>query len=755
MLAESFLYSVINGNDTETLFKVKDKFLPVKEQKYLEFVKDFYASYNKLPDLTTVENKFRIQLIDNTETTGYWYNEIISKYQEYVIEQAVVNSAKNKKKALDFFQQAIVDYNVDIDSKIADYSDKIRRATDYNNRKGTKGITYLSTGDNDLDTFSLGYKRADLWTIGGAEGMGKAEPISNLIHTYNKGLISFGSLEVGDLVYGSDGKSQKVLAIYPQGVRPVYKISFADGTDALCDEEHLWSSQTSNDRKTKKFVVRTTKELKAILKKGSYIRIPNTPTIYFDNKKNLDIHPYVLGCILGDGCMVNNDTTFTNSDNSIMDRVKKLWDNYSIVKGTRDTDAPTIRLKGIDKYLKILGLKGKNSYTKFIPDDFLNSSVYNRIELLRGLMDTDGYIPKNSANAEFSVRSFELSQGITYLVRSLGGIAIQNTKQVLGKTVFIVRISFYADNFINVFNVSRKSENFKPKSKNSNGGKIIRSIEYSHDEECQCISVENEDKLYLTGLYGIVTHNTWYLLRMALWLDQYMLSKNIKKNILIVSGEMESSELEERMDAIICELSYARLSKGELTPAEERKYKRWLNGNYESNIRIVDSFDNLKDIEYFITVYRPGATFIDGSHLLASSYDWTEIARVTAGMKKLTRNKKVPIINTTHLKAEKGKSAKGGSTDDFAYTKGYTRDSDIVGVMYASDMMQLENKVGMDWVKVRRANRTQIVYENDYETCKTKVISNLTGQQLSGSISSSGGSKRASRNGQLSDDDIY
>lgn len=414
MLIYSFLFSIIDKNDSVTLFKVRDNFIPPKERPYLEFVKDFFAKYNKLPDIETVEDKFNITLQDNTESTDYWFNEILEKYQESVIEEAVIASARNKKKALDFFQQAIIDHNVELDAKIADYSDGAKRASEYDKRKGTGGVTYLSTGSSDLDGFSLGYKKADLWTVGGFEGSGKS----------------------------------------------------------------------------------------------------------------------------------------------------------------------------------------------------------------------------------------------------------------------------------------------------------------------------------------------WFLLRMADWIDQYMLDNNVNKNVLIVSGEMDTGELEERLDAIRCELSYARLSKGDLTAGEERKYKRYLNG-FDSNIRIVDSFDNLKDVEYFMTLYRPAITFIDGSHLLSSSYDWTEIAKVTATMKRLTRNKKIPIVNTTHLKADKGKSAKGGDIDDFAYTKGYTRDSDIVGVLYKSDMMDLESKFGIDWVKVRRGSRTQLVYQNDYEKGKMSLVESKTGAQLASAKVSKG------RNGQDDSDFEY
>ena len=153
---------------------------------------------------------------------------------------------------------------------------------------------------------------------------------------------------------------------------------------------------------------------------------------------------------------------------------------------------------------------------------------------------------------------------------------------------------------------------------------------------------------------------TWRLLYHAAWLDLTLIEANIDRNILIVSGEMDAEELIERLDAIKCQISYERLTRGELSRPEEWKYKAYLKG-VKSNIKIVDTFDNLKDVEYYLTIYKPIMCFVDGSHLFASSYEWTEITKVTSGMKKMARNNSVPFFNTTHLKSERGKSADGGS----------------------------------------------------------------------------------------------
>ena len=756
MLVENLLYTLINKGDIETLYKLKDKFFKQNDADYVLFVQDFYSQYNKLPDINTVESKFNISLIPNNEKPAYWYKEVIKKYQEYVIEQAIISSAKQKNNAVDIFQKALIDYNSELDVDVVDYSDAKRRIQSYNTLKLNKGVSYLPTGNDEFDVFSSGYKRADLWTIGGHEGAGKAQPLSEKILGEN-GWTTIGKLSVGDNIYGSDGQLQKVVEIYPQGVRPIYTVTFADKTSVRCDLEHLWSVEDCNDRsKNRGFKTLTTKELKDSIDSGikKYYRIPVVNPINYPTKE-LIIPPYTLGVILGDGSITASDITLTTMDSEILFEVQKTYQT-TLRKSQNCGKARSYGILGARNDLRELKLLGTTSKTKFIPPEYFTSSIEQRTELLRGLMDTDGCIVKDGRSAEFISASKELASGVADLVRSLGGIAMESIKYDYcdGNTYYRVNISFYHRTFTNPFKLKRKADKFKPKSKFSNYGKIIRSIEYSGEEEAQCIRVSNPNHLYITKDY-IVTHNTWMLLRMASWLDEYMIAQNIKKNILIVSGEMDALELEERLDSIKCGLNYGRLSKGELTTIEERKYKNYL-GVFDSNIRIVDSFDNLKDIGHYINVYRPAITFIDGSHLLASSYDWTELAKITAGMKKMTRNSKTPIVNTTHLKADKGRSANGGNIDDFAYTKGYTRDSDIVGVMYASDEMVLQNRIGLDWVKVRRGTRTQIVFENDYTDSSIKVVSNVTGAQLSLTGSSSVGSNFNKASGQsngMYDDD--
>jgi intein/homing endonuclease len=170
-----------------------------------------------------------------------------------------------------------------------------------------------------------------------------------------------------------------------------------------------------------------------------------------------------------------------------------------------------------------LGLEGKKSFDKFIPEIYKYSSIEDRIDLLRGLMDTDGTIKDvNGGSSSFTTISEQLAKDMVELVQSLGGRATyrvrDRTKEGIKKIVIdkngnerliITKHISYELNIslpihINPFYISRKASRFNPKYMHCVG---IKSIEPICKKEVQCILVEDQEHLYITDQY-IVTHNT-------------------------------------------------------------------------------------------------------------------------------------------------------------------------------------------------------------------------------------------------------
>ncbi len=356
--------------------------------------------------------------------------------------------------------------------------------------------------------------------IGDEMGLGKLQPMSvKIIQDTPKGWTTMGELKVGSVIFGGDGKPCKVTAIYPQGVKPSYRITFRDGTHTHCGAEHLWVVKDRNRiTRGKDWTVKSLQELMdrgiTYPKKGdSKWQIPIVQPIEF-SEKDLLVDPYILGVLIGDGYLGGSSIQFSNPDMDadINKRVKKLLPiGYSLKEERYEKTCPRyVIIEGINTRKNLinisvgnLGLKIKSG-KKFIPEIYKISSVYQRMEMLKGLMDTDGSCRKNRTT--YHTISTKLANDIADLVRSLGGVAIVRgydrshegkpyEYQVNVKTMFCP------------FHTSRKAAEWKVPAEAQSPKKFITKVEYVGDEEQQCIAVDSPDHLYVTDDY-IVTHNT-------------------------------------------------------------------------------------------------------------------------------------------------------------------------------------------------------------------------------------------------------
>lgn len=246
----------------------------------------------------------------------------------------------------------------------------------------------------------------------------------------------------------------KVLGVYPQGYKDVYRITFNDRTFIDCCEEHLWTIQLRSQRNRKKGEDKEnyfplTLSLKEILEKypiktptcsghhsAANIYIPLTKPVNYPTQQHL-IHPYLLGCLLGDGCLSNSKRSigFTNADKDILERVSQLLSSlklklshrtkydYDIVNDDNDYRYHFMQFKNELSRLKLLYT---HSDTKFIPSEYQYDSIENRIELIKGIIDTDGYCEGGAY--DICLKSKQLIDDIKAVIESLGMTATYSEK---------------------------------------------------------------------------------------------------------------------------------------------------------------------------------------------------------------------------------------------------------------------------------------------------------------------------------------
>lgn len=380
-----------------------------------------------------------------------------------------------------------------------------------------------------------GLAKGEIGVILAPTGVGKSLPLSEPLLT-PKGWITMGDTKIGDKVVGSDGKVQYVVGVYPQGLRPIYKVEFTDNTFVNCDKEHLWSVNTLNMRTSKTRikgksvyqpnlgykVVKTSDMTGDIKKRNRYnYRLPIVSPVDFETN-DVSIDSYLLGLLLGDGSICESGVKISTKDDEIFENIQNLLEHTSYNEYTKPNDK-TIKVinfkKQIKHRLEEYGLFNKKSINKFIPKEYLYNSLNIRTSLLQGLMDTDGYVDKKGI-VQFTTISEQLCCDMKELVLSLGGTYRVNTKiptythngeKKDGQLAYTVTMSF-ANNIV-PFRLLRKINRYNKRGKYVEQ-KYVKSITYSHDEEAVCIKVSNKDELFVTRDY-VLTHNTTLMTKIS------------------------------------------------------------------------------------------------------------------------------------------------------------------------------------------------------------------------------------------------
>lgn len=353
-------------------------------------------------------------------------------------------------------------------------------------------------------------------------GTGKAQPLSSKVRIPG-GWKKMGEIQVGDEVIGRDGKPTKVLGVYPQGTKDIYKITFADHRQVRCCGEHLWEVHSGNRREHLQKKVISTLEIMEIMERESDNGRISVPLIEPEEGTYVDfvIEPYILGLLLGDGGMGNNALGISTPDEFIVEYLKEnLPDNLTLnaaggvsYRISRKRDRLNTRHSYIDE-LRRLGLAGKRSWEKSIPREYLEASKAQRLALVQGLLDSDGYIDKNSS-VSYCTTSQQLSEDFEYLVRSLGGTAKTSTKypeytylgeKKTGRLAYNTTVRYKKPS--ELFQLPKKKERTNDNGQYCANLRLrIEKIEKDGRTAAQCIMVENPEHLYVTDGFT-VTHNT-------------------------------------------------------------------------------------------------------------------------------------------------------------------------------------------------------------------------------------------------------
>ena len=511
------------------------------------------------------------------------------------------------------------------------------------------GNAGIPTGIADLDKLIGGLVAENFVIIAGDTSMGKAQPLTSQIKTMSD-WKRMGKIAVGDKIASIDGKPSEVVGVFPQGVKDVYELTYYDGRKVRCSDEHLWKIQSASFAADR---VVDTIELKRLVELESYSGRISTPLPSGDfGGGDLPLDPWFLGFILGDGCLVSG-VRFSTPDAAILFRLQKMF-GFEAIKymGSYDYSitTPMGQPNPLLDTLRELGLIGKRSPEKFIPPEFMSASRADRLSLLQGLMDSDGWVEKFGA-VRLASSSEVMAKQVQELVWSLGGVCSISVKPTKRLDSFVLNIRHpEPGTLMTLIHKKRRAVRVKPVRA------TIVSVELVGREECQCIAVSHPSHLYLTDGY-IATHNTAVATAIA---------HNVAKSgygVGFASLEMSDAELAMRINSIESKTAYQKMRNGDINEEEFRSLMQTAKNQeslpihiYNSQVRTVGAI--MSEAKRSIAMMKPNGDFkgfgvliVDYIQLIRGKGQgrYEVVTEISQQLKAMAKVLGVPVIGIAQL----------------------------------------------------------------------------------------------------------
>ena len=360
----------------------------------------------------------------------------------------------------------------------------------------------------------------DMLGISVPPGCGKALANDTPILTRN-GWKNHGNLVVGDEVIGMDGKFKKVVAVHPKCMLDCL-VEFTNGEKIQCHENHEWMVINRHNHKTE---LHETKELEKI---GTHLcgipgqrghrytfNIPQKAYIAGEEKE-LPLDPYTFGVWLGDGTNKDPRISIPKKDLCIVDRI--IQNGHTFTWGTihKITGVFSFNFR-MRKELQKMGLcHSRKTNAKYIPEEYLTASFEQRLQLLAGLLDTDGTLC--GSKYMYSTTEPKLRDSFMELVATFGWrTCVTREEPKISTSGIIGRKPVYVIGFtpdIQIPCVVERKRNTEPHRQRAISIKSITRVE---PKEGNCITVEG-DGMYLAGKSMLPTHNTTLAIFYLTWL---------------------------------------------------------------------------------------------------------------------------------------------------------------------------------------------------------------------------------------------
>ena len=560
---------------------------------------------------------------------------------------------------------------------------------------GNSKLIGVDTGFRNLNEKTSGFGKGDLVIVAARPAMGKCLGKGTKVVMYDGTLKRVEDVKVGDLLMGDDSTPRRVLSL-ARGREEMYWIRQNRGIDYRVNKSHILSLKRSRNEGKHKHGEVLNISVQEYIKKSDEFKSNYKGykvAIEFEEQP-LEIEPYFLGIWLGDGR--SSDIRIASSDKEVeeylQDYAKRLGKKLHTYRvGGKCPMFGITNIEGakesLQSKLRLLNLIDN----KHIPHKYIANSSKNRLELLAGIIDSDGYYDDRYHIFEIVQKNKRLTQDIKYLADTLGfRVSIVEKRATIKdisyeSTVYRIRIAGHLEK------IPTKIERKKARALASNREPMHTGIRVEFDkvDEYYGFVLDGNHLFLLEDM--TVTHNTALVLNMAL--------KAIERGegVAFFSLEMPAEQLMLRMLSAKTSIPLQSLRVGDLRDEQWKQLasavddisRRKLfvdDGGYATIHHVRSKLRKLKAQHPEISM-----AIIDYLQLMSSDSGregrQQEISEISRGLKQLARELQIPIIALSQLnRSLESRDNKRPLLSDLRESGAIEQDADIILFVYRDDV---------------------------------------------------------------------
>ncbi|KAB7885645.1 replicative DNA helicase [Poseidonibacter ostreae] len=608
---------------------------------------------------------------------------------------------------------------------------------------GNKHLIGETTGFDALDKKTTGFNEGDLIIIAARPAMGKCLAKGTKVLMFDGSLKAVEDVISGDKLMGDDSTSRKVLSI-ARGKEQMYWVRQNKAIDYRVNESHILSLKRSRTEGSHKNGDILNINVKEYLEKSDKFKSNYKGykvAVEFD-KKDTKIDPYFLGLWLGDGS--STKVSIYTQDKEVIDYLNAYANDLDLqvreyIQENKCPEYSITNKKQVDgktafSLQKLL--RDENLINnKHIPNNYLINSKENRLELLAGLIDSDGHYDKEANGFEITQKDENISKQIKFLCDSLGFRTSLIKKKAKIKSIDFECDVYRVRIFGNIDIIPTKIERKKAKewtcnrTWNQTGIKIEKDIE----DEYYGFEIDGNKLFLLEDM--TVTHNTALVLNMAL--------KNVeaKKGVIFFSLEMPAEQLMLRMLAAKTSIPLQNLRKGDMSDNEWSQ----LSGAFEDlNTKklFVDDGGSININQLRARVRKLAQNEDNNISLVIIDYlqlmqgtggkdRHQEVSDISRGLKMLAREMKIPIIALSQLnRGLENRPDKRPMLSDLRESGAIEQDADIIMFVYRDDVYKERDEAR----KEKEAKDKGEEYKSSFVNKPVEEAEIIIGKQRNGPI---------------------